>query len=255
MRRNLVGVLLCLFGCAPAPPGSSTVTPTPLATQTSAPSSQGRAEAVCCLAGVEASGPTVYVPGTKPSKLRLYAASESDADLLVAGFENGSLSPHYSSRVVSLKAGQQQVLDWEGAAPADLYVAFVPPGSSDAQQLQQLAEKYRDRPEPDGAPAQRMYQLLTEWAGENSGVQRGGKLVPDVGGVRVTAADTQQPSSKNSLKAAGPAPQAPGARAKQEGMSYEAAAPAFDWRAHATKVRYDSQVHGVVVYTVGPSAR
>lgn len=255
MRKNLVGVLVCLFGCAPAPPGASGASPAPAATRTSAPSSQGSAEAVCCLAGVDASQPVVYTPGTNPSKLRLYAASQSDADLLVAGFENGSLSSHYPSRVVSLKAGQEQILDWEGAPSADLYVAFVPPGSSDARQLQQLADKYRDRPEPDGAPAQRMYQLLTEWAGEKSEVRRGGKAIPDVGGVRITAADTQQPAAERSQKVAAPAAPAAGAAPKGQNISYEADAPAFNWRAHATKVRYDSNVHGVVVYTVGPNAR
>lgn len=253
MQRALVGLLVGLFGCAPAPnPKAGTTATTPR------PAAQGSHQARCCLVAVGPAGESVYKQGSKPAKLRLYAQADQDAEMLVAGFANGSLSRQFPGKVISLKAGQPFVRELPAGAATDLYVTFLQTGSEDAEQAGVLAEKYTAKPEPDGPPAQRMFQLLTEWAGETGEVQRGGKLAPEVGGVRITAAQATHPQesdgrSKQAAADGGGAP--PAARPARNSFATKLEEPEFNWQTSADVVRYDSDVHGVVVYTVSAPTR
>lgn len=193
-------------------------------------------------------GETALGAQSRPSPgqpLTLHVAADSQAtDVYLSSFQGQSLAE--PPQRVSVPANTEQVVDWRvppGQESSKIFTVFLPTDSPSSREMEGLLTQCSQQG-VQGAAGQRLYDRLSEWAGEDrSGSASAGPEVVELGAALSTALTSPESvAQSNSGRGAALEDAAPQAAP----MKPKGASP-FDWRKSSRQVEVGSEVHPVVI--------
>jgi hypothetical protein len=237
-RFALLALVLLLNGCSQSPPPE----PAKLSYLWTLPSSGGE---------VALSPETSYTPG---QAMTLHVATGSQpATVVVAAFQDETLSLSPPPTRVPVAAGTETSVSWtipEGQGRSKVFAVFMPSDGESSLEIAKTIEQCLSK--DNTAAAQRLYDLLSEWAGQDrSGSNSAGAQVVELGAALSTS--LMNPQSQRSGNV-GDSSSREGKKENVQGGPAKQSAP-FDWRKSSRQVVYGADVHPVVIYGFASSPR
>lgn len=178
------------------------------------------------------------------------AADSKPAKVVVATFQDKTLSLSPPPVVIPIGANAESAVEWK--VPTDkgkIFTAIIPADGESSGEMEQLLAECVKQGNGTGPAAQRLYDRLSEWAGEDrAGSKSAGAEVVELGAALSTSLMSPEAPQKERLDDArggaspDPAPQTSGARTESSPVI------AFDWRKSSKQAAFGADVHPVVIY-------
>ena len=197
--------------------------------------------------GESALGPQSQPGPEQPLYLRVATDSHSAA-VLVATFQGRDLSMAPPPVLVRVPANSEKVIEWKlptGRDPSKIFTAFLPADGESSREMEALQKQWDEQKGGQGPAAQRLYECLSEWAGEDrTGSASAGHQVVELGPALTTGLMTPE-----------------GARLETNNVMDEKkertgrTSDSFQWRKNSRQVAFAANVHPVVIYDFASASR
>jgi hypothetical protein len=180
---------------------------------------------------------------TQPDQaLSLWVATDSQpAKVLVATFQDRSLSMSPPPDLVKVPANREHVVPWKvptDPESAKVFTVFLPAEGETSDEIEALLEQCSQQKAGEGPAAQRLYDRLSEWAGEDrSGSASQGHQVVEVGAALSTS--LMSPEASGRLGSDN--------RERDEKIELKDSSALFDWRKTSRQAAFGVDVHPVVI--------
>ena len=191
----------------------------------------------------------------QPLTLHL-AADSQPAKVVVATFQDKALSLAPSPVVVPVGANAESAVEWKvPTARGKIFTAIVPADGASSDEIEQLLAECLKQGDGKGPAAQRLYDRLSEWAGQDrTGSQSAGAEVVELGAALSTS--LMSPEAQKSRQE-----EAGGSSADSSAPVLQAATPvvpekrvnSFDWRKSSKRVAFGIDTYPVVIYDFAPA--
>lgn len=154
---------------------------------------------------ISAQGEAVLDKGanlTPGQSIALHVAADSQpAKVVVAAFEDNALSFRPPPTVVTVPSGGEQTVRWQAPQPGDspkVFSAFIPADGASSREIEQLVAQCAAQKDGRGPAAQRLYDRLTEWAGQDRGGSKSsGAQVLELGATLATFSMSPETEKKS----------------------------------------------------------
>jgi hypothetical protein len=145
--------------------------------------------------------------------------------------------------LIKVPAKSEDKIEWklpEARESSKVFAAFLPADGESSREMEALLQRFSEQKEGNGPAAQRLYDRLSEWAGEDrTGSASEGEQIVELG----AAMSTSLMSPEASRPRVGDDVSPQGAN-----MESQNPAAAFDWRKNSRQAAFGADVHPVVIY-------